>query len=152
MLALLEHPAERDRLLADPALIPSAVEEMLRWVSPLIHFRRTATRDTEIRGQAIAAGQKVLMFYPSANRDEEIFPDPFVFDVTRHPNEHLAFGIGQHFCLGAKLARLEIRIMFEELLRRLPDLELAGSVRRLRSNFVNGIKAMPVRFTPERRA
>ena len=151
MLALLEHPAERDRLLADPALIPSAVEEMLRWVSPLIHFRRTATRDTEIRGQKISGGQKVLMFYPSANRDEEIFPDPYVFDVSRHPNEHVAFGIGQHFCLGAKLARLEIRIMFEELLRRLPDLELAGNVRRLRSNFVNGIKEMPVRFTPAAR-
>jgi cytochrome P450 len=92
------------------------------------------------------------MYYPSANRDEEIFPDPFTFDVGRRPNEHLAFGIGQHFCLGAKLARLEICIMFQELLRRLPDIELAGPVRRLRSHFINGIKEMPIRFTPERRA
>ena len=152
MHALLEHPEQRDRLLDDPALVPSAVEEMLRWVSPVMNFRRTATRDAEIRGQKIANGQKVVMYYPSANRDEEIFRDPFAFDVARHPNEHLAFGIGQHFCLGAKLARLEIRIMFEELLRRLPDIELAGPVRRLRSNFINGIKEMPIRFTPERRA
>jgi cholest-4-en-3-one 26-monooxygenase len=152
MHALLEHPEQRDRLLDDPALVPSAVEEMLRWVSPVMNFRRTTTRDAEIRGQKIANGQKVVMYYPSANRDEEIFRDPFTFDVARHPNEHLAFGIGQHFCLGAKLARLEIRIMFEELLRRLPDIELAGPVRRLRSNFINGIKEMPIRFTPERRA
>ncbi len=150
MLALLEHPDQRDRLLADPSLLPSAVEEMLRWVSPVMHFRRTATCDTEIRGQKIRENDKIVMFYPSANRDEEIFPDADVFDITRHPNEHLAFGIGQHFCLGAKLARLEIRVMFEELLRRLPDIELAGPVRRLRSNFINGIKAMPVRFTAER--
>ena len=150
MLALLEHPGQRDRLLANPSLLPFAVEEMLRWVSPVMHFRRTATRDTEIRGRQIRENDKVVMFYPSVNRDEEIFPEADVFDVARHPNEHLAFGIGQHFCLGAKLARLEIRVMFEELLRRLPDIELAGPVRRLRSNFINGIKAMPVRFTPEK--
>ena len=151
MLALIEHPTERARLLADPSLLPRAVEEMLRWVSPLIHFRRTATRDTELRGQAIRAGQKVVLFYPSVNRDETVFPEPERFDVGRTPNEHLAFGIGEHFCLGASLARLEIRVMFEELLGRLPDMELAGPVRRLRSNFINGIKHMPVRFTPERR-
>ena len=151
MLALIEHPAERARLVADPALLPRAVEEMLRWVSPVIHFRRTATRDTELRGQTIRAGQKVVLFYPSANRDEAVFPEPERFDVSRTPNEHLAFGIGEHFCLGASLARLEIRVMFEELLGRLPDMELAGPVRRLRSNFINGIKRMPVRFTPERR-
>jgi len=149
---LIDHPDQKRKLCENPALIPSAVEEMLRWVSPVMNFRRTATRDAEIRGQKIANGQKVVMYYPSANRDEEIFRDPFTFDVARHPNEHLAFGIGQHFCLGAKLARLEIRIMFEELLRRLPDIELAGPVRRLRSNFINGIKEMPIRFTPERRA
>jgi len=150
MLALMEHPEERARLLAEPRLVPTAVEEMLRWVSPVLHFRRTATRDTELRGQRIRAGDKVVLFYPSANRDEAVFQDPDRFDVGRTPNEHLAFGIGEHFCLGASLARLEIRAMFEELLSRLPDMELAGPVDRLRSNFINGIKHMPVRFTPER--
>jgi cholest-4-en-3-one 26-monooxygenase len=128
-----------------------AVEEMLRWVSPLIYFRRTATRDTEIRGQQIREGQKVVMYYPSANRDEDIFDDATTFDVRRKHNPHVAFGGGgHHFCLGASLARLEIRVMFEELLPRLPDMELAGAPRRLRSNFINGIKHLPVRFTPER--
>lgn len=149
MLALIQHPEQRQRVIDDMSLIPSAVEEILRWVTPVIHFRRTATCDVELRGQTIKEGDKVAMFYPSANRDEEIFPEPFKFDVSRSPNEHLAFGVGQHFCLGANLARLELRIMFEEILRRLPDLELAGDVRRLRSNFINGIKSMPVRFTPE---
>jgi cholest-4-en-3-one 26-monooxygenase len=150
MLALIEHPDQRDRLLADPTLLPTAVEEMLRWVSPVMHFRRTATRDTELHGQKIAAGDKVVVFYPSANRDEDVFPRADHFDVGRTPNEHLAFGIGEHFCLGSNLARLEIRLMFEELLTRLPDIQLAGPVHRLRSNFINGIKRMPVRFTPER--
>ncbi len=150
MLALIEHPEQRARLLADLSLLPSAVEEMLRWITPVLHFRRTALRDTEVRGQKIAKGDKVVMFYPSANRDEEVFPDPFRFDVGRTPNDHLAFGIGEHFCMGANLARLEIRLMFEELLTRLPDMELAGSVERLRSNFIGGVKRMPVRFTPER--
>jgi cholest-4-en-3-one 26-monooxygenase len=145
MRALLEHPEERDRLLADPSLLPTAIEEMLRWVSPLIHFRRTATRDVEMHGQRIRAGDKVVIFYPSANRDEAAFRSPERFDVGRTPNEHVAFGIGEHFCLGANLARLEIRLIFEELLRRLPDLALDGPVRRLRSNFINGIKEMPVR-------
>jgi cholest-4-en-3-one 26-monooxygenase len=150
MLALIEHPEQRARLLADMSLLPTAVEEMLRWVSPVMHFRRTATRDTVLRGQKIREGDKVVIFYPSANRDEEIFPNADRFDVGRTPNEHLAFGIGEHFCLGSNLARLEIRLIFEELLRRLPDIELAGPVRRLRSNFIGGIKRMPVRFTPER--
>jgi len=149
MLALLEHPEQRQRLLADMSLLPTAVEEMLRWVSPVMHFRRTATRDTELRGQKIRERDKVVIFYPSANRDEEIFPDGDRFDVGRTPNEHLAFGIGEHFCLGSNLARLEIRLLFEELLTRLPDIELAGPVHRLRSNFIGGIKRMPVRFTPE---
>jgi cholest-4-en-3-one 26-monooxygenase len=151
MLALIEHPAQRERLLADPSLIPSAVEEMVRWVSPVMYFRRTATRDTELGGQPIREGDKVTIWYVSANRDEDVFPRADHFDVGRQPNDHLGFGIGQHFCLGANLARLEIRIIFEELFRRLPDIELAGPVRRLRSNFINGIKSMPVRFTPERR-
>jgi len=150
MLALMQHPDERRRLLADPSLMPTAVEEMLRWVSPVMYFRRTATRDAELRGQAIREGDKLTVWYGSANRDEEVFPHADRFDVGRTPNDHLAFGIGHHFCLGANLARLEIQIMFEELLRRLPDIELAGPVERLRSNFINGIKRMPVRFTPER--
>ncbi len=145
MRALIEHPDERARVVADPALLPTAIEELLRWVSPLIHFRRTATRDVQLHGQTIREGDKVVIFYPSANRDERAFVNPRTFDVARHPNDHLAFGIGEHFCLGANLARLEIRLIFEELLRRLPDLEFAGPVRRLRSNFINGIKAMPVR-------
>jgi cholest-4-en-3-one 26-monooxygenase len=152
MLALMEHPAEYARLVADPSLIPSAVEEMLRWVTPVMHFRRTATRDTEIRGVKIKENDKVVLYYPSANRDERVFPDSSRFDVGRTPNEHLAFGGGQHFCLGANLARLEIRVMFEELLGRYPRIELAGPVRRLRSNFINGFKDVPVRFgNPERR-
>jgi cholest-4-en-3-one 26-monooxygenase len=145
LLTLLEHRAELDRLSADPALIPSAVEEMLRWISPVMHFRRTVTRDTELRGQKLSAGDKVVVYYISANRDEEVFPDAHRFDVARTPNEHLAFGAGEHFCLGASLARLEIKIMFEELLRRMPGLTLVGPVRRLRSNFVNGWKSIPVR-------
>lgn len=145
MLALIQHPEERARVLADPSLLPTCIEELLRWVSPLIHFRRTATRDVHLHGQTIREGDKVVIFYPSANRDERRFVNPETFDVTRAPNDHLAFGIGEHFCLGANLARLEIKLIFEEMLRRLPDLELAGPVRRLRSNFLNGIKGMPVR-------
>lgn len=145
MRALIEHPEERARLVADPSLVATGIEELLRWVSPLIHFRRTATRDVQMHGTTIHENDKVVIFYPSANRDERKFVRPETFDVGRAPNEHLAFGIGEHFCLGANLARLEIRLIFEELLRRLPDLEFAGPVRRLRSNFINGIKAMPVR-------
>ena len=152
MLALSEHPDQHARLLEDPALVPTAVEEMLRWVTPVMYFRRTTTRDVEISGHQIAAGEKVTLWYISGNRDEEVF-GPERFDVGRDPNPHLGFGGGgAHFCLGASLARLEIRIMFEELLRRLPDIQLAGPVARLRSNFISGIKHMPVRFTPERSA
>ena len=150
MLALIEHPDQRQRLIDDPSLMPAAVEEFLRWVSPLIYFRRTATQDTVIGGQQIKAGDKVAMYYPSGNRDEAVFESGGTFDVGRAVNPHMAFGgTGPHFCLGASLARLEIRIMFEELLTRLPDIELAGPVARLRSNFINGVKHMPVRFTPE---
>jgi cholest-4-en-3-one 26-monooxygenase len=150
LLALIEHPEERAKLLAEPSRIPSGVEELLRWVSPVMHVRRTATRDTEIRGTKIREGDKVVVYYISANRDEEVFADPYRFDVDRRPNEHLAFGVGTHFCLGASLARLEIRALFEELLRRLPDIELAAPPRRLRSNFINGIKEMQIRYTPAR--
>jgi cholest-4-en-3-one 26-monooxygenase len=148
MLALIEHPAQRARLLADPTLIDSAVEEMLRWVTPVIHFRRTATKDTVLHGVPIKENDKVVLYYASANRDEDVFTDPMSFDVGRTPNDHIAFGIGQHSCLGLNLARLEIKAMFQELLARMPDIELDGPVRRLRSNFINGIKSMPVRFTP----
>jgi cholest-4-en-3-one 26-monooxygenase len=146
MLTLIEHPEERRRLRDDPALLSTAVEEMLRWVSPVMHFRRTVMRDTELRGQKLRDGDKVVMFYTSANRDEDVFPNAATFDVARSPNDHLAFGVGQHFCLGSSLARLELRIVFEELLQRLPDLVLDGPVRRLRSNFINGYKEIPVRF------
>jgi cholest-4-en-3-one 26-monooxygenase len=149
MLALIEHPEQRQRLIDDPALMPTAVEEMLRFVSPLIYFRRTLQRETEVGGVKMGEGQKVAMYYPSGNRDEAMFEDAQAFDVGRSPNMHMAFGGGgPHFCLGASLARLEIRCMFEELLSRLPDMELAGPVSRLRSNFINGIKHMPVRYTP----
>jgi cholest-4-en-3-one 26-monooxygenase len=145
---LMQHPEERQRLLADPSLIPSAVEEILRFEPPLIHFRRTATQDTEIRGVEIRGGDKVTIWYPSANRDEDIFDHPDTFDVGRTPNPHVTFGFGEHFCLGSNLARLELNVIFEELLGRFPDIELAGEPRRLRSNFVNAIKYMPVRFKP----
>lgn len=150
MLTMIEHPDEWRKVVANPSLVPSAVEEMLRWVSPVMHFRRTATHDTELRGRRIREGDKVVVYYISANRDAAVFPDADRFDAARRPNDHLAFGIGAHFCLGANLARLEIRIMFEELARRLPDIRLAGEVHRLRSNFINGVKRMPVAFTPER--
>jgi len=150
MHALIDNPAQRQRLIDDPSLINTAVEEILRWASPVMHFRRTALEDTEIRGTPIKAGDKVVIWYISANRDEEMFENPDVFDVGRTPNEHIAFGGGgPHFCLGANLARLEIKVIFEEVVKRLPDMELAGPVRRLRSNFINGVKEMPVRYTPE---
>lgn len=146
LLAFVEHPDQWERLRADRSLMPTAVEEILRWSSPLAHMMRTATRDVEIRGQQIKAGDRVMLWYPSANRDEEIFDDPYRFDIGRTPNEHLAFGFGEHFCLGAGLARLEIRVMFEVLLDRLTDIELVGPVERLRSTFLHGIKHMPIRF------
>jgi cholest-4-en-3-one 26-monooxygenase len=149
MLALSEHPDQRSKLAQDLSLLPGATEEILRYVSPVISMRRTATRDVELAGQEIAENEKVVMFYPSANRDPQAFDRPDEFDITRDPNVHLAFGWGPHFCLGANLARAEIRVVFSELLTRLPDIEVCGPVRRLRSSTVNSIKSMPVRFTPE---
>jgi cytochrome P450 len=149
MLALFEHPEQRARLQDDPALLPTAVEEILRWTSPVAHMMRYVTRDTELRGQPLRAGERVLLWYPSANRDEEVFPNANTFDIGRTPNEHIAFGIGEHFCLGASFARLELRVMFETLLMRLPDIAPAGPVDRLRSGFIAGIKHMPVQFTPQ---
>ena len=148
---LIEHPTERRRLQEDPALIPGAVEEMLRFTPSVLYFRRNAARDTELRGKKIAAGDKVVLWYVSGNRDEEVFRDPDTFDVRRSPNDHLSFGGGGHFCLGASLGRLEARVAFEEILRRLPDLEVAGPVVRVRSNWILGVKSMPVRFTPTAR-
>jgi cytochrome P450 len=148
LLALIEHPEQLRLLQEEPERIPVATEEILRWATPVLHFRRTATRDTELRGVGISAGDKVVTWYISANRDESEFADPYRFDVTRQPNDHVTFGAGgPHFCLGAHLARLETTILFEQLLPRLASVELAGPVERIRSNFVNGIKRMPVRIT-----
>jgi cholest-4-en-3-one 26-monooxygenase len=150
MVALVEHPAEREVLRSNPSLISTSVDEMLRWGSSIMHFRRTATRDTVIGDQKVSEGQKVLIWYISANRDGSVFDDPYRFDVRRSPNPHVSFGAGgPHYCLGANLARLQIRVLFEELLARLTDIELAGPVVRLRSNFLNGLKHVPVRFTPK---
>jgi cholest-4-en-3-one 26-monooxygenase len=152
MLALFEHPEQKARLLEDPSLMPTAVEEMLRWGSVVMYFKRMTTREVEIRGQPIGPGEQVTMWYISGNRDEDVYPDGDVFDVGRDPNPHIAFGGGGvHFCLGASLARMEIRILFEELFRRLPDIEQTAPMQHLRSNFINGIKHLPVRFTPEAR-
>ena len=149
MHSLMTHPDEREKVLRNPALLESAVEEILRFAPAVHYFRRTATEDTELRGQRIRKGEKVTIWYPSANRDEDVFRDGDRFDVTRHPNDHVAFGIGEHFCLGASLARMELQVIFREILTRLPDMELAAPPRRLRSNFVNGCKEMRVQFTPE---
>ena len=146
LLALLQHPDQLAALRDDPALVPGAVEEVLRWANPLHYFRRTATEDTTLGGQAIAAGDKVAMSYTSANRDEAVFADPQRFDIGRHPNPHLSFGIAEHFCLGVHLARLEGRVFFEELLGAFADIELDGEPVRLRSNLNNSYKALPVRL------
>ncbi|NYI45820.1 cytochrome P450 [Nocardioides aromaticivorans] len=148
MLALIEHPEQLAKLQANPDLIPDAVEEFLRWASPVYHFRRTATRDVELGGQQIKEGDKVVMWFASGNRDEEVFEDPYDFDVTRSDIDHVTFGKGSpHLCMGNNLARMEIRLMFEELIPRLKTVELNGEVRRVRSNFVNGIKTLPVKVT-----
>ncbi|HEY8514776.1 MAG TPA: cytochrome P450 [Candidatus Binatia bacterium] len=149
MLALMENRDQLELLRARPELLDGAVEEILRYVSPIICFRRTATRDTEIRGQKIAAGEGVLMLYQSANRDEEVFADPDRFDITRNPNPHLAFGIGPHFCLGANLARLELKVMVRELISRLPDIQPAPGTtpKRAASTLVAGIEHFPVVYS-----
>jgi cytochrome P450 len=148
MLALIEHPEARAMLTADPTLMPTAVEELLRWVTPIVYMARTATRDIEIGGQMVRQGEKVVLFYPSANRDENMFDAPFTLDLARRPNRHLTFGFGRHSCLGNDLAKIELRAVLTELLARFPGMELAGPVSRLRSNFVGGIKHMPVILAP----
>lgn len=146
---LFQFPDEHRRLLADRSLLETGVEEMLRVGSPVMHFRRTATRDVTLGGRSLAAGDKIIMWYPSANRDEQQFEDPMAFRVDRSPNEHVAFGgRGPHHCLGANLARSEIRHVFAEILDRMPDIAQAGEPQRLRSNFIGGIKHLPVEFSP----
>jgi cytochrome P450 family 142 subfamily A polypeptide 1 len=146
MEMLLRDPQQRDRLAADPSLIPAAVEESLRWVSPILNMNRTATRDFELHGETMREGDQVLLMYASANRDPAVFDAPETFDATRTPNLHLAFGFGPHFCLGSSLARLEIRVMFEELLARLPTMQLASDepLPRSWSSFIRGPRRMPV--------
>jgi cytochrome P450 family 142 subfamily A polypeptide 1 len=151
MEQLLLHPEQRKLLVDDPGRIAVAVEEMLRWVSPIKNMCRTVTHDTEFMGQPMRQGQKAMLLYESANRDPAKFDDPFHFDVEREPNEHVAFGFGSHYCLGQALARLELRVMFEQLLTRLPDIELTAgpaTLPRRRANFISGLEQMPVRFSP----
>ena len=148
MLALLEHPDQLRDLRADLSLVPSAVEEILRF-APAVHtFRRTATENTEIRGNAIRANDKLMLWYPSANRDEDVFPEADTFNIRRSPNEHVAFGFGEHYCLGANLARMELQEIFRGLASRLHDVEPTAAPRRLRSCFINGVKEMQIRFRP----
>jgi cholest-4-en-3-one 26-monooxygenase len=146
LLALIENPAELAKLQADPSLVNPAVEEIVRWTSPVIQFCRTATEDLEMHGKQIRKGDAFCLFYPSANRDEAAFDDPDSFRVDRRPNPHVGFGIGEHFCLGANLARLELRVIFAELADRLEEIELAGPVDRMRSSFLGGVKRMPIRY------
>jgi cholest-4-en-3-one 26-monooxygenase len=145
--ALLEHPDQAARLRSDPRLFPTAVEEMIRWVSPVIYFRRSATADLVFRGNQIRRGDKVLLCYASGNRDEDAFAEPDRFDVGRAPNRHVSFGYGPHFCLGASLARVATRIFLEEFVQQLDSLEIDGDVRRIRSAWMNRIWSMPVRRT-----
>jgi len=146
-IALLEHPGAQDDLRADPALMPGAAEEMLRWWTPVMTFRRTATGECELGGQVIAEGDKVVVSFTSANRDEAVFPEPDRFDIRRHPNPHLVFGYGPHFCLGAHLARTQVRALFEEVLGRTSTLRFAGQPAYLRSNFQRGVKRLPIAWT-----
>ncbi|MDT3439903.1 MULTISPECIES: cytochrome P450 [unclassified Pseudofrankia] len=148
--ALFERPDQRAALMADlDGRLDTAIEEMLRWVSPVVYMRRTVTTDTELRGRQIGAGDKVVMYYGSANRDERVFANPQTFDITRSPNDHIAFGSGgPHFCLGSHLARVEITALLREILTRMPDIEPAGPTTWLQSNFISGPRHLPVRFTP----
>ena len=147
MSALIENPDQHYRLRADLGLMPLATEEMIRWVTPVKGFMRTAQKDTTIRGVQIAAGESVLLSYVSGNRDEDVFDDPFVFDVARDPNKHIAFGYGVHFCLGAALARMEVNSFFTELLPRLESVELAGTPQHVATTFVGGLKHLPIRYS-----
>jgi len=147
MRALIDNPGELERLRADPGLMPTAVEEMIRWSTPVKEFMRTAARDTTIRGVDIAAGESVYLAYVSGNRDEEVFTDPFRFDVGRDPNKHVSFGYGVHFCLGAALARMEMNSLFTEMIPRLESIELAGAPELSATTFVGGLKHLPIRYS-----
>ncbi len=146
MLAFIEHQDQLRKLQAQPELLPLAVEEVVRWTSPIIHFARTATRDYELRGKTIREGDALALFYPSANRDEEVFEEPNRFRIDRNPNRHVGFGVGEHFCLGVHLARLELEVAYKHLLPRIEEIELAGPVERLRSSLVGGVKHLPIRY------
>ena len=146
LLALIEHPDQLERLRNDPSLMNTAVDEMIRWVTPVKHFMRTATEDYTVRGTTIKAGESVLLSYPSANRDEDVFDDPYGFDVGRSPNKHLSFGFGVHYCLGAMLARMELKALFRELVPRLTSVELAGEPKWMKTIFVGGLKTLPIRY------
>ncbi|MCG5218679.1 cytochrome P450 [Streptosporangium soli] len=144
--ALMEHPDQLARLRENPSLMPAAVDEMIRWVTPVKEFMRTATTDYELRGVTVRQGDSLLLCYPSANRDEDVFDDPFRFDVGRTPNRHLAFGFGAHYCLGAAMARMEVRALFTELLSRLTSVEAAGDPQWVATTFVGGLKHLPIRY------
>ncbi|MFP6655220.1 MAG: cytochrome P450, partial [Myxococcota bacterium] len=146
MLAFIEHMPELRRLQQDMSLLDSAVEEVVRWTSPIIHFSRTATRDYSLRDKIIREGESVALFYPSANRDEEVFDHPFEFRIDRKPNRHLGFGVGEHFCLGAHLARLEMQVAYRHLLPRIEEIELVGPIDRLHSGLVGGVKRLPIHY------
>jgi cytochrome P450 len=152
LLALIDHSEERQRLLNNPELMPTAIEEILRWTSPVTHIARVAACDTELGGQKIREGDWLALWIPSANRDEAIFDAPYRFDLSRSPNEQIAFGKGEHFCAGAHLARLELRLMLKAIAPWIDQIELAGKVERLKSNVIAGIKHMPVRFLQRRSA
>jgi cholest-4-en-3-one 26-monooxygenase len=152
MAALLDHPEQYQMLVDDPTVMDTAVEEILRWASPVMYFRRNTTRDIDYKGHELREGDKITLWYISANRDEEVFEDPYRFDILRDPNPHIAFGGGgPHHCLGSHLAHMEIKVLFEELARRAPRIEKLGEPDRLRSNFINGIKHLPVRLIPARK-
>ncbi len=146
LLAFSEHRSEWQKLRDHPELLPDAVEEILRWVSPISHFTRTATEDCEVRGEHIGAGEQVALFFASANRDEDVFDDPFAFRIDRRPNPHLAFGFGEHFCIGAHVARVELETIFRHLLARLESFEISGPVQRLTSVVNGGVKHLPIRY------
>jgi len=146
MLAFVEHQDQLRKLQGNMGLLGSAIEECVRWSTPIIHFARTASQDYVLRGKKIEKDQAVALFYPSANRDEEIFEDPFTFRIDRNPNRHLAFGVGEHFCLGSHLARMEMKVAYKHLLPRIEEIELAGPVERLRSTLVGGVKHLPIRY------
>lgn len=146
LLALTENPDQLHKLRSDLSLLPNAIDEMIRWVTPVKHFFRTATQDYELRGQKIKAGDNLAMWYPSGNRDEEVFENPFDFDIERNPNPHLAFGFGAHHCLGHLFAKMEMRALYTELLTRLDEIEVIGKPERVKANFVSGLKALPIRY------